>query len=78
MKTTDSETLTTTELLLDWNEFSSDKKFLEDVNILIESYKSPESKQGTFLDITGGKVWSDKELDELVSSLKRLLSPLMK
>lgn len=76
MKTTDSETLITTELLLDWSEFSSDKKYLEDVDILIESYKTNNiSKPGTFLNITGEKVWSEKELDELVSSLKRLLSP---
>lgn len=76
MKTTDSETLITTELLLDWSEFSSDKKYLEDVDILIESYKTNnESKPGTFLNITGEKIWSEKELDELVSSLKRLLSP---
>lgn len=76
MKTTDSETLITTELLLDWSEFSSDKKYLEDVDILIESYKSnDDNKPGTFLNITGEKTWSEKELDELVSSLKRLLSP---
>ncbi len=74
MKTTDRETLETTELLLDWNDFSSDKKFLEDVDILIESYKSGY-KPGTFLNITGEKIWTEKELDELVSSLKRLLSP---
>jgi signal transduction histidine kinase len=75
MKTTDSETLITTELILDWSEFSSDIKFLEDVDILIESYKSSDTKQGTFLDINGDKTWSDLELDLLVSSLKRLLSP---
>lgn len=76
MKTTDSETLITTELILDWSEFSSDKKYLEDVDILIESYKSnDDNKPGTFLNITGEKIWSEKELDELVSSLKRLLSP---
>lgn len=76
MKTTDSETLITTELLLDWSEFSSDKKYLEDVDILIESYKSnDDNKPGTFLNITGEKIWSEKELDELISSLKRLLSP---
>lgn len=75
MKTTDSESLITTELLLDWTDFSSDIKYLEDVDILIESYKSIDNKPGTFLNITGEKIWSDKELEELVSSLKRLLSP---
>jgi len=75
MKTTDIETLITTELLLDWNEFSSDKKYLEDVDILIESYKSDDNKPGTFLHITGDKIWSDNDIDELIGSLKRLLSP---
>lgn len=75
LKTTEKDTLITTELLIDWQEFSSDRKFLEDVDILIESYQQIDSKQGTLLAITGGKIWSDKELDELISSLKRLLSP---
>lgn len=75
MKTTERESLVTTELLLDWTDFSSDKKYLEDVDILIESYQSEDSKPGTFLNITGDKIWSDKELDELISTLKRLLSP---
>ncbi|MCC6582242.1 MAG: sensor histidine kinase [Chitinophagales bacterium] len=75
MKTTDCETLITTELLLDWNEFATDSKFLEDIDILIESYKSSINELGTFLNITGNSVWSDSDLDELISSLKRLLSP---
>lgn len=75
MKTTDSESSVTTELYLNWNDFESDSKFLEDVQILIESYKS-SNISGTFLCVTGTKNWSDNELDELISSLKRLLSPL--
>jgi signal transduction histidine kinase len=75
MKTTDKESLVTTELLLDWREFATDKKFLEDVDILIESYKSSEKHCGTYLTITGNTIWSDIEIDELISSLKRLLSP---
>lgn len=75
LNTTDKETLITTELLLDWSEFASDKKFLEDVDILIESYKTSEINCGTKLTITGNKIWSDIEIDELISSLKRLLSP---
>ena len=74
MKTTDSESSVTTELYLNWNDFASDSKFLEDVQILIESYKS-SNKNGTYLCITGKKNWEDYELDELISSLKRLLSP---
>lgn len=75
MKTTEYESLVTTELLLDWTDFLSDEKYLEDVDILIESYKSNENKSGTFLSITGDKIWTDKEIDELISTLKRLLSP---
>lgn len=74
MTTTDSESSITTELYLNWNDFASDSKFLEDVQILIESYKS-NHKNGTYLCVTGKKNWSDYELDELISSLRRLLSP---
>lgn len=74
MTTTDSESSVTTELYLNWNDFESDSKFLEDVQILIESYKS-SNKNGTYLSVTGKKNWSDYELDELISSLRRLLSP---
>lgn len=74
MTTTDSENSVTTELYLNWNDFASDSKFLEDVQILIESYKS-SNKNGTYLCVTGNKNWSDYELDELISSLRRLLSP---
>lgn len=74
MTTTDSESSVTTELYLNWNDFASDSKFLEDVQILIESYKS-YNKNGTYLCVTGKKNWSDYELDELISSLRRLLSP---
>ena len=74
MKTTDKESSITTELYLDWTEFASDSKFLEDVQILIESYRSTNNK-GTYLCVTGDKNWLDYELDELVSSLRRLLSP---
>ena len=75
MITTEKETLETTELLLDWKDFYSDKKYLEDVNILIESYKSTNNIPGTFLTVSGSHTWSDIELDRLIRSLKRLLSP---
>ncbi|MCF2218198.1 ATP-binding protein [Chryseobacterium sp. PS-8] len=74
MKTTDADTFVTTELYLDWTEFLSDSKFLEDIEILIESYSSNNSK-GTYLDITGTRIWTDYEINELISSLRRLLSP---
>ncbi|MEZ0129016.1 ATP-binding protein [Flavobacterium sp. LBUM151] len=74
LKTTDTETKITTELLLDWNDFLSDEKYLEDVDILIESYKDINSR-GTLLDITSDKTWTDKEIDELILTLKTLLSP---
>jgi signal transduction histidine kinase len=74
MTTTDIASSITTELYLDWNDFASDSKFLEDVDILIESYKS-SNKNGTYLSATGKKNWSDQEIDELIRSLRRLLSP---
>jgi signal transduction histidine kinase len=76
LKTTDKDSLLTTELLIDWSQFSNDQKYLEDIDILIESYSILGSKPGTSLLIQGNKIWSDKELDELSSALKRLLSPL--
>ncbi|WP_296310994.1 ATP-binding protein, partial [Winogradskyella sp. UBA3174] len=75
MLTTEKETLETTELLLDWKDFYSDDKYLEDVDILIESYKSTNKPPGTFLTISGSNTWTDIELDRLIGSLKRLLSP---
>lgn len=75
LQTTEKENLITTELLINWNDFTSDKKFLEDVDILIESYKQPNISPGTKLSIVGDKTWTDRELDLLIISLKRLLSP---
>lgn len=75
MITTEKETLVTTELLVDWKDFYSDEKYLEDVDILIESYKSTNKKPGTFLTISSSHIWSDIELENLIKSLKRLLSP---
>lgn len=74
LTTTDCETKLTTELLLDWADFYSDEKYLEDVDILIENYFS-NSNPGTTLNITTDKNWNDKEIDELIITLKRLLSP---
>ncbi|OPC03921.1 hypothetical protein BAS09_09655 [Elizabethkingia ursingii] len=75
LQTTEKESLITTELLINWDDFTSDQKFLEDVDILIESYKQSNVSSGTKLNIIGDKIWTDRELDELVSSLKRMLSP---
>lgn len=75
MLTTEKETLETTELLLEWKDFYSDEKYLEDVDILIESYKSTNTPAGTFLTISGSNIWTEIELDRLIRSLKRLLSP---
>lgn len=75
MVTTEKESLETTELLLDWKEFYSDEKYLEDIHILIENYKSTKNSPGTLLTISDSKVWTDIELDRLITSLKRLLSP---
>jgi signal transduction histidine kinase len=75
LKTTDKKTLTCTELLINWEDFTNDDKFLEDVDILIESYLETDAEQGTKLEITGDKKWSDAELDELITSLRSLLSP---
>lgn len=76
LRTTDKETLVTTELLIDWDQFLGENKYLEDVDILIESYEGEKAKAGTTLIINGRKKWSDKEIEELITSLKRLLSPL--
>jgi signal transduction histidine kinase len=75
LKTTEKESGTTTELLINWVDFLSDQKFLEDVDILIENYIKKGSHPGTSINITGDRIWTDKELDELISSLRRLLSP---
>ncbi len=75
LKTTDRETLTTTEVFIEWKDFSTDEKYLEDVKLFIENYKELSPASGTKLEITGKNKWSDKEIKELISSLKMLLSP---
>jgi signal transduction histidine kinase len=75
LKTTDRETLTTTEVFIEWKDFSTDEKYLEDVKLFIENYKESSPASGTKLEITGTNKWSDKEIKELISSLKMLLSP---
>lgn len=75
LSTTDKVGKTTTELVIDWSEFSSDDRFLEDVKILIESFQDNSKNPGTRLEIAGTHAWSDRELGELQSSLKGLLSP---
>ncbi|MFT3794658.1 ATP-binding protein [Flavobacterium sp.] len=75
LTTTDVETYTTTELLLDWDEFAADSKYLEDVSILIENYTAFEKKSGTSLDISTDQNWTDADVTELITNLKTLLSP---
>lgn len=74
LKTTDESSLLTTNLLINWSDFTEDR-YLEDIDILIESYRDSTEPQGTYLEIEGEKLWTDKEVDELLVSLKNLLSP---
>lgn len=76
LHTTDKESLITTELLIDWDQFNNESAYLEDIDILIESFASENANPGTKLVIQGKNTWSEKELDELVVALRRLLSPL--
>jgi signal transduction histidine kinase len=75
LKTIDCEKLATTELVINWNDFLKDGKYLEDIKLFIENYDEPFASQGTKLEISGNIGWTDDEIDELIRSLKMLLSP---
>ncbi|ENV46396.1 hypothetical protein P255_00535 [Acinetobacter brisouii CIP 110357] len=69
-----------TTAFIEWQQFEN-AKFLDDVEILIESTQTKESP-GTTLIVTGDKVgleeWSDKKLQDLQFQIKKLMSPLNK
>ena len=68
-----------TTVYLDWKEFEK-AEYLQDVEILIETQKSTNEKQGTELIITGGskfsKVWDKNQIKKLRTELKKLKSPV--
>lgn len=69
-----------TTAFIEWQQFEN-AKFLDDVEILIESTQTKESP-GTTLIVTGDKVgledWSNKKLQDLQFQIKKLMSPLNK
>ena len=77
MTTTDNDGIQTS-LYIDWKEFNT-AKYLDDINILIESKKTNE-KPGTKLEIIGGYnrllEWNSTEIEKLIIELKKLISPI--
>ena len=65
-----------TVLYFDWNIFEQEK-YLEDVEILIETFKTSK-KQGTVFEITGDESkledWKKDEIDKLIFELKKLIA----
>ena len=65
---------------IEWKQFET-AKFLEDVEILIETFDSNESP-GTTLTITGNEdglaEWNETKLKDLKFQIKKLMSPLNK
>lgn len=65
---------------IEWKQFET-AKFLEDVEILIETFDSNESP-GTTLTITGNEdglaEWNEAKLKDLKFQIKKLMSPLNK
>lgn len=77
METTDESGITTT-VLIDWSIFSAEK-YLDEIELLVES-RTSEQKSGTELIIEpGGRVfeWTEKEMEVLVKELRKLVSPIM-
>lgn len=67
-----------TTLNINWNDFQN-KRFLDEIEIPITNNKSKE-KNGTYIEIIGEKKellnWDEKQIENLLVSLKRLISPM--
>ena len=78
METT-SEAITTT-LLINWDQYlNPNVKYLDEIEILIESEKT-NRKSGTLFEVIGStkklEEWDQWQIDSLINELKKLLSPV--
>jgi len=76
METTDQSGITTM-VLIDWSFFSA-KKYLDEIEILVES-KHTAKKPGTELTIEPHEKvseWTEKEMELLIKELRKLVSPI--
>jgi len=76
METTEKSGLTTT-VLIDWSIFS-EKKYLDEIEILVES-SNTEKKPGTELIIEPHEKaieWTENGMEMLIKELKKLVSPI--
>jgi len=76
METTEKSGITTT-VLIDWSIFS-EKKYLDEIEILVES-SNTEKKPGTELIIEPHEKaieWTEKEMETLIKELRKLVSPI--
>jgi signal transduction histidine kinase len=83
-----------TQVLINWKDFEDDEtgsieqakdesqeeKYLDEIEIPIETFSSPGEKPGTTIEITGGPLhlaeWSEKNIELLIKELKKIVSPI--
>jgi hypothetical protein len=76
METTEESGITTT-VLIDWSFFSA-KKYLDEIEILVESSNTAKNT-GTKLTIEPHKKaseWTEKEMELIIKELRKLVSPI--
>lgn len=78
METTNNSITTT--LLIDWDEYLNPEiKYLDEIEILIESVKT-DKKNGTTFEIFGSEKkleeWDQWQVESLINELRKLLSPV--
>jgi signal transduction histidine kinase len=86
METVDKNS-TKTQVLVNWKDFEIDienkeakEKYLDEIEILVESFPSEGEESGTSLELTGGdeslSEWSSENIDLLIKELRKLMSPI--
>lgn len=68
-----------TKLNINWNDFT-DEKFLDEINIDINSTEASELNSGTVFVIEASteklSQWNDKQLEDVIKELRKLLTPI--
>ena len=73
--TTDKVTLETCTIVIDWQDFKAEGKFLDEVPVLTEITTDTRKTSGTTLEILTDKFWSPIEINSLILELRKLLPP---
>lgn len=75
MITVDKATKERSTIVIDWDMFKDTDKFLDEIDILLETQKNSDDQNGTYLEIQTKSFWTENQFLKLIAELKKLIPP---